>query len=292
MTDSAEEITQKPRGRRQRRTKHNMAALADAIAGTLREEGTMTVRQIFYRLVSSAIIDKTELQYRAVVRVVTELRRARKIPFSAIADNTRWMHRPASFTGLEEALRSCADNYRRDPWQDQPLYVEAWLEKDALAGLVYAETSKYDVPLMVTRGFPSLTFLHDAAGTIAQAGRPARLLYFGDWDPSGLDITRTVEDGIKEFAGDVDVALTRVAITEQQIDAYALPTRPTKASDPRSHKFDGDSVELDALPPRQLRAIVAHALRSQIDQRIWRRSEKADEADRQKLNGLVSRHLD
>ncbi len=269
-----------------------MADMGDRISHAVAEDSPMTVRQIFYRLVSTGAIDKTELQYRAVVRIVTEMRREGRIPFSAVADSTRWTHKPASFVGVGQALRELADTYRRDPWQDQPAYVEVWLEKDALAGVLYSVTSEFDVPLMVTRGFPSITFLHGAAAAIAAEARPARLLYFGDWDPSGVDITRSVEDGIREFAPGADVSLTRVAITEGQIEQFDLPTRPTKVSDPRAHKWDGGSVELDTLPPRQLRTIVEKAIRVHVDRKAWAFAERAYAAQRDRLNVLVGEMME
>ena len=93
------------------------------------------------------------------------------------------------------------------------MYVEVWLEKDALSGVVFPITGELDVPLMVTRGYPSISFLHGAAETIARQGKPSYLYYFGDHDPSGVDITRSVADGIQEFAPDADVVVERIAVT-------------------------------------------------------------------------------
>ena len=95
--------------------------------------------------------------------------------------------------------------YRRSLWNDQDAYVEVWLEKDALAGVLYEVTDTWDVPLMVTVGYPSLSYLHEAAEQIAAKDKPAYLYYFGDHDPSGIDITCLVEDGIREFAPDAEI---------------------------------------------------------------------------------------
>ena len=135
-----------------------------------------------------------------MVRLLGEMRRAHIIPFDWIADSTRWMRKPRTHSSLDEALRRTAETYRRSVWDDQDAYVEVWLEKDALAGVLYDVTSAWDVPLMVTRGYPSLSYLHSAAEALAAQDRPAFLFYFGDHDPSGLDITRAVEEGIREFA--------------------------------------------------------------------------------------------
>lgn len=184
----------------QRRTRADMAGIRTAILEVLEEDRPMTVRQVYYRLTVSGAIEKTEKEYKTVVRILTDMRRAGEVPFPWIADNTRSMRKPYSCPNLEAALRDTVDTYRRSYWDDQPAYVEVWLEKDALSGVCYEVTRVWDVPLMVTRGYPSISFLHDSAETIAGNGKPAFLYYFGDHDPSGVDITRAVEEGIREFA--------------------------------------------------------------------------------------------
>ena len=139
------------------------------------------------------VIDKTERQYKGtVVRLTGEMRLSGEIPFEWIADNTRWMRKPRSDSNLEQMLRRTAESYRRAIWDRQEVYVEIWLEKDALSGVLYPLTAKYDVPLMVTRGFPSLSFVHTAADAIREKGKPTFIYYFGDHDPSGLEIPRIV----------------------------------------------------------------------------------------------------
>ena len=227
----------------------------------------MTVRQVFYRLVSRGVIAKTEAEYkRTVVRLLTEMRRDGGLPFAWLADNTRWMRKPSSYGGVVELLRETAQLYRRSLWRNQPAYVEIWLEKDALSGVLYDVTEEFDVPLMVTRGYPSLTFLHSAAATIAEVGKPAHLYYFGDKDPSGLDIPRKVEAGIREFAPGAEVHFTRVAVTDDQIERWNLPTRPTKKTDSRAKGFAGESVEVDAIEPDELRALTRACIERHVDE--------------------------
>jgi hypothetical protein len=106
-----------------------------------------------------------------------------------------------------------------------------WLEKDALSGVLYQETAEFEVPLMVTRGYPSISHLYVAAEAASERNKPAYLYDFGDYDPSGCDITRAVEAGIREFAPSAEIHFQRVAVTREQIDRWALPTRPTKKTD-------------------------------------------------------------
>ncbi len=135
------------------------------------------------------------------MRLLTQMRLAGKLPFQWITDNTRWMRKLSSYSSLADMLNESQQFYRRALWDNQNANVEIWLEKDALAGVLMEETQKYDVPLMVTRGYSSISFLHSAAMDIAATNKPTYLYYFGDWDPSGKDITRTTEERFANRAG-------------------------------------------------------------------------------------------
>lgn len=225
----------------------------------------MTVRQVFYRAVAAGLIDKTEREYKSTVsRLLKELRLEGAMPFGWIADSTRWMRKPTTFSSIEEALRRTARLYRRAVWDQQPCYVEVWCEKDALAGVLYNVTGEYDVPLMVTRGYASLSYLHEAAEAIAAEDKPAFIYYLGDFDPSGVDIPRHVEARLREFAPQAEIHFECVAVTPEQIAELALPMRPTKRSDSRSHSFGAESVELDAIPPERLRALAREVIERHI----------------------------
>jgi hypothetical protein len=119
--------------KRPRRTKDTVAGIKKAIVEILEADHPQTVRQVFYALTVRGLIDKRENEYhRTVVRLLVEMREAGTIPFNYIADNTRWMRKPATFTGLDSCLESTAKFYRRNLWASMPVYVEVWIEKDAL----------------------------------------------------------------------------------------------------------------------------------------------------------------
>jgi hypothetical protein len=264
-----------------------MEELASRIAEVVHDGRIRTVRQVFYRLVSSGAIDKTEEQYRVVIRFLTDMRRDGRIGFEVIADNTRWALQPTSYPNPEAALHDLVHSYRRSRWDDQPVYVEVCLEKDALSHVLYEVTARFDVPLRVTRGYSSITFLKDAADMIAWKGKPAYLLCFGDFDPSGVDITRAVEDDIRRYAPNADVTVERVAVTEEQIKQWNLPTRPTKTSDVRAKNWGGESVELDAVPIQLLQDLVEERIRRHIDTEVWAATERKEQEDRNKLSSLL-----
>lgn len=267
-----------------------MQAVRDAIRAALMEDNPMTVRQVFYRLVSAGAIGKTEQEYKGcVVRLLTEMRLDGSIPFGWIADNTRWMRKPRTYDSVEQALQRTAETYRRALWSQQAVDVEVWLEKDALAGVLIEETDPWDVPLMVTRGYPSLSYLYEAASAIRAADKPTFIYYFGDLDPSGLDITRNVGARLRQFAPEADITFERVAVTPEQVTEYGLQTRPTKKTDSRSQGFEGESVEVDAIPPRTLRAIAASCIERHIDAELHNALMDTEAAERESLVQVAER---
>jgi hypothetical protein len=209
-------------------------------------------------------VEKTEAGYGKVQNDLVLLRRAELLPYHWLTDSTRWQRKPYTYSNIESALAEAVRSYRRDPWAGAEHHVEVWLEKDALAGVVAPITEVYAAPLMVARGYASLSFLHGAAETIREVRKPAFLYHLGDYDPSGVNAAEVIERTIRELVPEAEVHFCRLAITRAQIADLALPTRPTKMSDSRSRGFGAISVELDAMPPDTLRALVEDALRSHI----------------------------
>jgi hypothetical protein len=133
--------------RRQRATRSKMDRRAKDIRGIVEEIRPCTVRQVFYQAVVRGVVPKTEKDYRRVQRMLVQLRRDGDLDCDAIADNTRWMRKPASFSSVADAIATTVKTYRRDLWRDGSAYVEIWCEKDALAGVLIDITEKWDVPL-------------------------------------------------------------------------------------------------------------------------------------------------
>lgn len=234
-------------------------------------------------------IRKAEGEYNhTVTRLLTEMRLAGELPYDWIADNTRWMRKPRTFSSLASALQRTAEAYRRSVWDAQSVYVEVWLEKDALAGVLYDVTAEWDVPLMVTRGYPSLSYVYSAAEAIACEDRPAYLYYFGDYDPSGLDISRHLHARLAQLAPDAEIHFERVAVTAGQIEEFNLPTRPTKRTDSRSRGFVGESVEVDAIPPAQLRSMVRTCIEQHVDRAVFEQLTVVEAEERRVLTWLAT----
>jgi hypothetical protein len=276
--------------KRHRRTKAAIVSVRDAIKDILEENHPQTVRQVFYRLTVRGLIAKAEIEYKQTVgRLLRDMREANVIPFEWITDNTRLMRKPASFTGIEACLNSTAQHYRRNLWASMPVYVEVWIEKDALAGVAMEETEVYDVPLMPARGYSSLTFLYCAAKVIQARNKPAYIYHFGDYDPSGVDAARDIEAKLRRYAPGAEIHFERPAVTPAQIAEWNLPTRPTKQTDTRAKKFgSATSVELDAIPADKLRQLVRECIERHVDQEQLKILRVAEASERELLKSVAA----
>ncbi len=295
-----------------RRTKAEIDSIKRSIYDLCARYQPITVRQLFYQLTTIGAIDKTEQEYKGTVcRLTKEMRLNGELPWSWLADNTRWMHKPTTYGGLSDLLDQTQRNYRRELWDPKtnPDYCEVWIEKDALTGVFYDVTQEFDVPLMPCKGYPSLSFIRSAAesltrqihsrysqlenGIITDANAPsAHVYYFGDFDPSGVDISRSTEARLREFITELAGGdhlqryfhFHRVAVNHDQIEAMGLPTRPTKKSDSRSAKFGHDvSVEVDAINPDTLRQMTRDCITAHIYEHQLQALRDIEASERQLL---------
>ncbi len=246
-----------------------------------REVKPATVRQVFYQATVRGIVEKTEAGYTIVQRELVYLRMHGLMPWDWLADNTRWMRKPRTWRDPAEALEATAALYRKALWADAEVQVEIWLEKDALSGVIYNICSHFDVPLMVTRGYASLSFLFAAAEKIVDLDRPAYIYHLGDFDPSGVDAGRKIEETLRHLAPEAEISFRRLAVTPEQIDLWELPSRPTKQSDTRAKKFGSAiSVELDAISPDMLRLLVERAIERHLPRDQYAMLKAAEESER------------
>ena len=275
--------------RRTRATKAEVEARREALLDIIEAGRPMTVRQVFYQATVRGLVEKAESGYGKIQTDLTRMRRAGELPYNWLADNTRWQRKPRTFSGVEEALKATAAFYRKNLWADADCYVEIWLEKDALSGVIYPVTSMYDVPLMVARGYASLSFLHTAAEYIDSLDVPAYIYHLGDFDPSGVNAGEKIEETLRELAPDADIYFERIAVTPAQINAWDLPTRPTKTSDTRSKGFGNISVELDAIEPNTLRNLVQETIEQHLPQKQFKMLKAAERSERDIISRLVGK---
>jgi hypothetical protein len=263
--------------------------LRDAITLVAADYKQMTIRQLYYQLVSRGVIDKTEQAYKRVCDISGQMRLNGTLPYRKIADGSRARYKPYSFGGLAEALEVTSNAYRRNLWIDQPTHVEIWCEKDALTGVIKPICDEYCVPYVATRGFPSLTLLYESAIEMIARGKPTKVYYFGDHDASGQAISQNLEQKMRDHGADMSVQ--RVGLLQWHIKAFSLPTRPSKTSDKRTPKFAaeyGDEcVELDALPPHILTSWVQTAIIRNIDQQLLHNTLEIEKLERETYTSLA-----
>lgn len=273
--------------KRHRATKAEVEERRNNILRMVLDMAPATVRQVFYQASVRGWVDKTEAGYGKVQNDLVLLRRSGQLPYDALADNTRWQRKPRTYLDPEHAIRETARLYRRSLWADADAYVEVWLEKDALSGVILPITVMYDVPLMVARGYASLSFLHTAAEYIADLDVPTYIYHLGDYDPSGVNAGEKIEETLCEMAPGAKIHFKRIAVTPPQIRAWDLPSRPTKATDSRAKGFVGRSVELDAIDPDRLRALVEDAINDHLPKDQLTVLRAAEDDERRMIGGLA-----
>lgn len=250
---------------RTRATKAEMQHRRERLYDLVAEGQPMTVRHAYYRAVVDGLIPKTDAGYRQVQRAIAEMRDAGELPYEWIADNTRWMRKPVTFDSVDEALAAAAASYRRALWSSAPARVEVWCESDSTASTVADVTDEWDVPLMVTRGYPSKSFIWSSARSYTLRDRPVVIYYLGDLDPAGIEIEHTIRDGLRRHAPEREIRFERVAVTFDQRDEWDLPT--TTAKNRKRLDFHGGAVELEALPAPTLRGMLAERIVANFDTR-------------------------
>jgi hypothetical protein len=274
-----------PNKTRVRRTKAEIDQLWAAMADELAERHPQSVRHLYYRMVVRGLVDKTEAGYDTVQTQLVKMRRSGAIPYERITDGTRWARRVKTYGSPADAVAEVARYYRRNLWEQTPVYVECWCESDSIAGVIVDVTAEYTVPLFPAKGFSSIGFLYPSARGLARAanGRPAHVLYVGDWDPSGKVIPEKIEAELRAHAPEAEIHFRRLAVNPDQITSLDLPSRPAKASDSRAKSFSGAAVEAEAIPVDVMQDIVREAIEEFIDPDLLGVVDAAETSERELL---------
>ena len=253
----------------------------------------MTVRKVYYQLVSRQIVENNRNRYQAVSDALVKARKQGLIDWEWIEDRLRRPRHVSMWSDLSEFAEVAARSYRRDVWTTQPNYLEVWLEKDALSGIFEDTLRRYGVTLNVGRGFDGWSSIHNAAWrfvTQIEEGKAATILYFGDFDPSGEDMVRSLRDRLAWF--DCYPEIIKCALTMDDIRRYNLPPDFAKRTDSRAKKFialHGDvSVELDALPAGVLISRLVEEVEDRMDITALEIVRITESAERARLVELFS----
>lgn len=264
---------------------HDLIETARAI---LAEYHPMTVRQVYYQLVSRQVIENNRGAYQAVSNALVGARQEGIIPWGWVEDRLRRARHVSMWDDLADFAETAKRAYKRDVWATQPGRVECWLEKDALSGIFEDILRRYGVTLHVGRGYDGWDSIHNAAEAYGD-GDGVTVLYFGDFDPSGEDMVRSLRDRLAFLGAEPEIV--KVALTRDDIERYNLPPDFTKATDTRQAAFvakHGDlSVELDALPVDVLRERIEAEVSGRMDLDALAEVHALEERERARLGELL-----
>ena len=245
-----------------------------------------TVRALFYRLAVLGVVDKSQAGYDRVQRALARAREQGSYPWNGIYDGLRQLVRPQTWTSLESYVEVVRNSYSKDKWRTQPRLIECWIEKDTLVGTIDSVIQEYELPLLVDRGYLSVTAKMDATRRLKT--QPRTIIYIGDHDPSGLNMLDEAKEWMEQMLGyGVDVDIERIAITDEDHDNTDLPHLPVNHKDSRTpdyvERYGEEVVEVEALPPEDLQRRLREALEPHIDRVAWGKVEREQATERKRL---------
>jgi hypothetical protein len=231
----------------------------------------LTLRQLYYQFVSKGLIPNKDAEYKRLGSIVNDARLAGLIDWARITDRTRNLRQNSHWDSPAAIVATAAFQYQVDKWADQPNYVECWVEKDALVGVLQVACQPLDVPYFSCRGYTSQSEVWVASQRLLaqiRAGKRVTIIHLGDHDPSGIDMSRDILDRltmflrhhraidtVKENPRGVEtrdewadrlsdlslkdpqytqpVTINRIALNMDQVDQYNPPPNPAKLTDSR-----------------------------------------------------------
>lgn len=272
-------------------------ALIEKINGVINDykaQGySLTLRQVYYQMVARAIIPNNERSYKNLGNLINDARLAGLIDWNAIEDRTRNLRGNSHWSTPADIIRSAANSYQLDHWQDQENYVEVWVEKDALVGIVQRICNRLDVSYFSCRGYVSQSEMWQAGQRLMYKARQHErivLLHLGDHDPSGRDMSRDIVDRLQLFGVD-NLEFKRLALNMDQIEQYSPPPNPTKLTDSRAtgyiDEFGYECWELDALEPKVISDLIQKNVEYYRDEDIYNKVVEREQQETELLEDVA-----
>lgn len=258
----------------------------------------LTLRQLFYQFVARGWLENKQKNYKRLGDILGDARLAGLVDWDALSDNLRELDELPTWDSPEEILHAISRQFRFDIWESQEYRPEVWVEKDALSEVVVKAAHRLRVPVMVCRGYMSISTMFDSGYNRFQDyvddGQTPVVIHLGDHDPSGMDMTRDLKKRLSMFAGH-RVKVDRIALNMDQIEEYDPPPNPAKTTDSRStgyiERFGRSSWELDALEPRVLDGLITKTIERYMDQDEFD-SRLEEEDEEKKTLRKIARNYD
>ena len=249
---------------------------ANEIIEEYQEDGMdLTLRQLYYQFVSRDLIANKQSEYKRLGSIISDARLVGLIDWYAIEDRTRNLRGINYDIDPGTSIRSVARYFHIDHWKNQDYHVEVWIEKEALVGVISNICHDLSVDYFACKGYVSQSEMWRAARRMrryAREGQKPVIIHLGDHDPSGIDMTRDIEERYVIFeAFDCDVQ--RIALNMDQIEEFNPPPNPAKLTDSRCRgyiqQYGKESWELDALEPRVMRDLIERTVKYYRDEDVY-----------------------
>ena len=255
----------------------------------------LTLRQLYYQMVARAVIPNKDSEYKRLGSMINDARLAGLIDWEGIVDMTRHVRRNSHWDSPQSILESAANSFALDKWADQDYRVEVWIEKDALVGVISGICEQLDVPYFSCRGYTSQSEMWGASLRLLRHmkdNQDALIIHLGDHDPSGIDMTRDIQDRLTLFyAGSAEIK--RIALNMEQVEEFSPPPNPAKITDSRAAtyitQFGDDSWELDALEPAFLTGLIERTVLRFRDEEKWSAKLEQENEIKEKLSRVASK---
>jgi hypothetical protein len=260
----------------------------------------LTIRQLYYQMVSRDMIPNNEKSYKRIVNLISDGRQAGLIDWEMIEDRGRVLHSSSHWDSPRDVLYSAASSYRIDKWARQPWYIEVMVEKDALSGVIGPVCRRLDIAYTANKGYSSSSAMYEAGKRLAEkfydGGKNIMVSYLGDHDPSGIDMTRDITERLMLYASlEKSIHVERIALNYDQVERLRPPENPAKTTDSRAaayiKKFGRSSWELDAIEPRELADLIEYEVVNVMDEDLWDEAVEEEKYEREKLRLLADRYV-
>lgn len=269
-------------------------AVVNAILAEYQADGyDLTLRQLYYQMVARGYIENSQKSYKRMGDLVNNARLAGLVDWDMITDRGRETVTPPHWEDPAAIVEAAARQFALDKWEDQPNHIEVMVEKQALEGVLIPVCRSLDIRFTANKGYSSSSTMYEAGKRLldcTEDGKTVWVLYLGDHDPSGIDMTRDVGERLRLFSG-CPVEVNRLALNMDQVERLKPPENPAKDTDARYSayiaRFGHSSWELDAIEPRTLAQIVTRAVEDLRDPVLWAEAVKREAAMKSELETFV-----
>jgi len=262
----------------------------------------LTLRQIYYRLVAAGIVANTRSKYNDLSKITKQMRLDGMLPWEVMEDRVRRVSTKRGDEDAETFIKRefgwFLKGYSRCLVQGQENYVEVWVEKDALSRILEDVAAPYCIRVVTCRGYQSMTFLKayaDRAEAAMDRKQTPVVLYFGDLDPSGVQMFEAAQQTLEDELDVIGVNFIRVGLNPEHVVAHKLPNNPDalKWTDVRAKgyvkRFGEIAVELDALHPAVLEAMAKEAIEDQFNMELFEEQREVEAMEREQISAIKAR---